>query len=366
MYLAETRTCSVWLDWYEAQLAERVGVRRGSMNIRKNLRSVLSALLLLSSLASLVSSAGVVCPASPPYPPCCVSNEWWSGGWISLAFTGIFLILLFFSLIYMVSVIIVKPEWVVWIKDEFYQVLISVAMIVMLVFILTTVCEVFTTLAGDDPFLIAHNYLNNLVWDQTLNLATTAFQYSVICQMLAAYRMMIGPGSLGTGFMPNAGLKAIAVCFDFIYSFFAGISASLMVQDIGLSIIQSFAFRIMLPLGILFRVFPFLRKAGAFLIALSLGLYVVYPLCFVMNKMIVDSVLPQIVLPPIEANIESWLLTVLSPFLPIALVGLYSLMKSAAFLIPQAVFLPTLNLVITLTFIKNAARVLSQNFEEMI
>ena len=331
---------------------------------------IIPTLLLIGfaylAMMDLVIAANVQCPAAPPYPPCCISREWWEGGWISLAFTGMFIILLFLALVYMISVIIARPEYTVWVKDEIYQMLISVAIMLLLVFVLSIICDVFLTLAGNDPFLIAHNYLNNLVWDQTLNLATTAFQYSVICQMLAAYRVIVGPGSLGTGFMPNAGLKAIAVCFDFIYSFFAGISASLMVQDIGLSIIQSFAFRIMLPLGILFRVFPFLRKAGAFLIALSLGLYVVYPLCFVMNKMIVDSVLPQIVLPPIEANVESWLLTVLSPFLPIALVGLYSLMKSAAFLIPQAVFLPTLNLVITLTFIKNAARVLSQNFEEVI
>jgi len=306
----------------------------------------------------------IICPATPPYPPCCISKEWWEGGWISLAFTAMFILLLTFSIIYMVSVIMVKTEWIVWIKDEFYQILISVAMILLLVFVLSVICEIFVTLAGDDPFRIAHNYLNGLVWDKTLNLATTAFQYSVLCQQVAGYRMMMGPGSLGTGFMPNAGLRAFAVNFDFIYGLFAGISASLMIQDMGLSIIQAFAFRIMLPLGIIFRIFPFLRKAGGMFIAISLGLYVVYPLCFVMNKMIVDSVIPTISLPSLSGMMENYLTVVLSPFMPLALLGLYQLMEQAAFLIPQAVFLPTLNLVITLTFIKNAARVLSQNFAE--
>jgi hypothetical protein len=329
---------------------------------------IIPTLLLIGfaylAMMDLVIAANVQCPAAPPYPPCCISSEWWTGGWINLAFTGIFLILLSFSIIYMVSMIIVKPEWIVWIKDEFYQILISVAMMVLLIFVLSVICEIFVTLAGDDPFRIAHNYLNGLVWDKTLNLATTAFQYSVLCQQVAGYRMMMGPGSLGTGFMPFAGLKAFAVNFDFIYGLFAGISASLMIQDMGLSIIQAFAFRIMLPLGILFRIFPFLRRAGGMFIALSLGLYIVYPLCFVMNKMVVDSVIPTISLPSLSGMVENYLTVVLSPFMPLALLGLYSLMEQAAFLIPQAVFLPTLNLVITLTFIKNAARVLSQNFAE--
>ncbi|MCX6776156.1 MAG: hypothetical protein NT130_04900 [Candidatus Micrarchaeota archaeon] len=326
----------------------------------------ISYILIILFLLCTVRAAGIVCPATPPYPPCCVSSEFWSGGWIYLVFISITLVILLLSVVYMLSKIFVKHEWEIWVKDEMYQILISVVIISTLIIVLSIICEVFTTLAGNDPFLIAHNYLNSLIWDKTLNMATNAFQYSVLCQLLAAFRLQIGPVSLGVGYNQQAGLRAVAVCFDFIYTFCAGISASLMVQDIGLSIIQAFAFRIMLPLGIIFRIFPFLRKAGAFLIALSLGLYIVYPLCFVMNKMIVDSVLPeiQLSLPPLETYVETFLTAIISPFMPIALMGLYTVMNQVAFLIPQALFLPTLNLVITFTFIKNAARVLSQNFGE--
>jgi len=57
-------------------------------------------------------------------------------------------------------------------------------------------------------------------------------------------------------------------------------------------------------------------------------------------------------------------LAIVSPFLPWAILDLMTLMQQAAILLPQAIFLPTLNLVITLTFVKNATRVLSQNFGE--
>jgi hypothetical protein len=317
-------------------------------------------LLLLTNIA-----IAQVC--QPGASTCCISAEWWSGGWIYLVFVGISTIFLFLSIVFMASKIIVKPEWVVWIKDEFYQAIISVVIVVMLIVVLSSICSVFTGVIGADPFNIAHGYLNGLVWDKTINLATRAFQDSLICQLVAGYKTHMGPPSLGTTYSQSIGLRTVATNFDFLYTLFAGLSASLMVQDIGLSIIQAFAFRIMLPLGILFRVFPFLRKAGAMLIALAIGLYIVFPLCFVMDKAIVDTVLKDPVMKGTFITdvstimIEPLVLSIISPFLPWAVMDLVILMQEAAKLVPQAVFLPTLNLVITLTFVKNATRVLSQN-----
>jgi hypothetical protein len=276
------------------------------------------------------------------------------------------------SLIYMASKIFGKREWEVWIKDEFYQTLISVAIVTMLVLVLSTLCYVFQNVVGGDPFITAHNYLNGLVWDKTVNYAITAFQDSLICQIAAGYKTEIGGTSFGTTFNVAAGLRGVATNFDFLYTLFAGLSASLMVQDIGLSIIQAFAFRIMLPLGILFRVFPFLRKAGAMFIALSLGLYIVFPLCFVMDKMIVDSITSDVsftaalinTVADIQNMSESFVFLIIMPWVAFAVIDLMFLMQQAAQLLPQAIFLPTLNLVITLTFVKNAARILSQNLGE--
>jgi hypothetical protein len=270
----------------------------------------------------------------------------------------------------MLSKIFSKPEWTVWVKDEFFQAIISVAIVALLIIIISAICSVFTNVAEGDPFVIAHTYLDNLVWDKTINLATQAFQYSLICQLAAAYKTHVGSKSLGTTFQQGIGLRTVATNFDFLYTIFIGLSASLMVQDIGLSIIQAFAFRIMLPIGIIFRVFPFLRRVGATFIALALGLYIVYPLCFVMNQMIVNAVMPEVsgyfisTSAGLQNIAEGFVLAVISPFLPFALIGIVLLVQQAAQILPQAVFLPTLNLVITITFVKNATKVLSQNFGE--
>lgn len=322
---------------------------------------------MLISIAIADVSFATAC-TNPPQP-CCISGDWQTGGWINLVIVGISLVFVFFALIYMVSKIFSKPEWVVWIKDEFFQAIISLAIVALLVVVISAMCSIFSNVPGD-PFVIAHTYLDDLVWDKTINLATQAFQYSLICQLAAAYKTHVGSKSLGTTFQQGIGLRTIATNFDFLYTLFIGLSASLMVQDIALSIIQAFAFRIMLPLGIIFRVFPFLRRVGATFIALALGLYIVYPLCFVMNQMLVNAVMPEVSgyfisnAAGMQSIVEGFALAVISPFLPFALIGITLLVQQAAQILPQAVFLPTLNLVITITFVKNATKVLSQNFGE--
>lgn len=330
--------------------------------------------LVNTAIAIPAPNSPIVCqpPPAPPLP-CCISSEWWTGGWIYLVFVGISVLLLSLALVYMVSQIIGKHEWVVWIKDEFYQTMISVIIVVMLIIVLSAVCDLFKNISGtgQDPFAIAHTFLDDLVWDKTINLATRAFQDSLICQLVSGYKTQMGPPSLGISYQQSMGLRTIATDFDFLYTLFAGLSASLMVQDIGLSVIQAFAFRIMLPIGILLRVFPFIRKAGAMLIALSLGLYIVFPMCFVMDKVLLDSVMPGIsselawnVNTISSTYMEPFVLVIVSPLLPWAIIELVYLIQQAALLVPQALFLPTLNLVITLTFVKSATRVLSENFGE--
>jgi hypothetical protein len=345
-------------------------VRSGKVDIGDETKIKLLILLLTLSIATTLTQAAGCYAGSGT---CCISSEWETGGWINLITVGISMVLLSFSLIYMVSKIFDKPEWVVWIKDELFQMIVSIVIVTTILLVLSIICSIFNNIIGADPFIIAHGYLNSVVWDQTINFATRAFQDSLICQLIAAYKTHMGPSSLGVTFSQHIGLRTIATDFDFLYALFAGLSASLMVQDIGLSIIQAFAFRILLPIGIIFRVFPFLRRAGAMFIALAVGLYIVFPLCFVMDKGIVDSVINDsgfqtsliVNVAQIQTLITSSIvMSFISPFLPWAILDLMWLMEQAALLLPQAIFLPTLNLVITLTFVKNATRVLSQNFGE--
>ena len=67
------------------------------------------------------------------------------------------------------------------------------------------------------------------------------------------------------------------------------ISISVLVQSSILIFITLTGVTIILPAGLILRAFYMTRKIGGFLIALSIGLYVVLPLSYVMDAMIANS-----------------------------------------------------------------------------
>jgi hypothetical protein len=302
---------------------------------------------------------------------CKLSDEWKSGGWESLCLLTMSIVLTFLSLVYALNVVFKKPEWYIWVKDEFYQAIISFAILIAVFGVTQVLCDVSSSLsysigAGGDPFSIANLYLNDLIWQKTLNLANNIFMLGIYARVSAAYALDLSV----VRWFPSAGLNAIAQNLDFLYAIVIGISGSLLFQSIGLQLIRSFAFRIILPFGIFFRIFPFTRKAGATFIAVALGLYIVYPLCFVMDKLIMDTIITKY--PDLITTFAidyAWFVgTTLATMLIQYNFTVYgparSAMGATASLLPQALFLPTLNLIITLTFINSATKVLSQNFAE--
>ncbi len=171
--------------------------------------------------------------------------------------------------------------------------------------------------------------------------------------------------------------------------------SALLAQQIGLQLIQASAFTVLLPMGILLRAFGVTRDAGSFLIATSVGLFVVLPLTYVMDKMIMEG--PQIGdpgfigTPPVpttqpamcigasegydRAQDHLWWREVYTsgsgypslfnfvnsiPFKPDTLIA--PAMQCIAYAIPQAVFLPALNMIITMAFITSATKFLTRNF----
>ena len=304
---------------------------------------------------------------------CALSDEWKTGGWESLSLFAISTVLTFLSLVYALHVLLRKPEWYIWIKDEFYQAVVSLAILISVIGVVEILCDVTSSLSGlagvsGDPFSIANNYLNDLIWQKTLNLANNIFMLSVYAQVSAAYALDLGV----VRWFPSAGLRAVAQNLDFLYAIVIGISGSLLLQSIGLQLIRAFAFRIIFPFGIFFRMLPFTRTAGATFIAVALGLYIIYPLTFLMDKVVMDTVyanypglITTFTVDP-ALLIGSTLATLIVQYNFTVFAPTVSAMGAVASLLPQALFLPTLNLIITLTFIRTATKVLSQNFARQI
>ncbi|MDD5317303.1 MAG: hypothetical protein PHF51_01065 [Candidatus ainarchaeum sp.] len=303
---------------------------------------------------------------------CTLDSEWTQGGgtWISLALSGIMAIMLFLSIVYMSAVLLSRLDWILWVKDEFYQALISFFIIYLVSSLGVIACTATFSLAGGDPFSAARSYLNDLIWQKTLNVAMELFLLAIYASVAGAFFVPVGAPP--SGFQPLAGLSAINALLNFLFLLASTLFSSLLLQEILLNLAQAVAFKIVLPMGVFFRVFPFLRTAGAAFIAIGLGAYIVWPMLYVFNGAVVASIgdvgfayesasdwgqaggSASVFVGPFAAF--NALRSVIQMFAPMEQV------QKVAILVPQAVFLPLLDLAILYAFIKSMTKVFSQNF----
>ena len=177
--------------------------------------------------------------------------------------------------------------------------------------------------------------------------------------------------------------------------FITPFAASLLVQYLGLQIIHATALTVVLPAGILMRIFPPTRDAGSFLIASALAFYFVFPFCYLINAHVMYylyeeefghemcsgfesqasdylfdskdfySSLGAQMLPSVSndfVNLETT--PVGSPKnTPLGFVGVGGFTNHLSYVIVQAVFLPAVNMIMVVTFVKAGMKFFSQKLD---
>ncbi len=355
----------------------------------KNALVACALVALALALPGCLSAATDAMPGIVTLPPgvsssmikqsCAVSCEWSGVGgacgttlgsslvdipWMQLAFLGVLVVMLALSVIYMASVVMKRVDWLVFVKEEFYQALISAILILVISWFAMGACEVSWAVAGQDPFQAADIYLNNLIWQKTVSYATNFALDSIYLQITAAFFLPMGlpPG----GLRPMAGLDAVAGVYDFMFSITSTIFSSLLMQVIMLKLIQAFMFKIVLPLGIFFRVFPFLRQAGATFIAIALAFYLVMPMMYVLDKAVVEQTEGVAMIDSNSPGLQQkWFgndPNLITYTAELGHVDFFGVVGNLGKLIPQAVFLPALNTVVAYTFMRSMAKMLGQKF----
>ena len=307
----------------------------------------------------------------------------------------VLLILAFITgIVYMLAQFMRRPEWEAWVKIQLYNIMISALLAGAAIWFAGFACGISVWVGGglEDPFTIADDYLNDLF----SNNIKAAISQLVIVQISSEYAasiyLQIGSPSFGMGLAPFPVYKAISNNAQLLMNIAMPFASSLLAQKIGLEIIHASAFTVLLPVGIFLRAFAVTRDAGAFVIAMSIGLFVVLPLTYVMDKMIVEG--PAGTLPPAgqpticvgmsrgydRALDYEWWKQVYSPtsgypsllnFFSRISIGNYGVspdtliapaMQCLGYVIPQAVFLPAMNLIITIAFINALTKVISRGF----
>lgn len=263
------------------------------------------------------------------------------------------------SVIYMMSYMFSRPDWRALAKMEFYQLVVGVVLVVIVMNIAFLACNISYGIAGDDPFKVSQKYLVDLISKSLVPLVTDLYRKAFSGMLWANVIIGIFSCSSYVCLAPWAGYAIFASNLETLATMLSPLIASLIFQKLALDFIRDYMFTYFLPLGFVLKVIPFTRDAGAMMIALALGLYVVFPLTFVMDKVVFDYAEAKYDFdkfcdsPGIPSDTGYYVGGFCKPIVKIGKV------------LPQVVFLPALNLVITITFMRAVQKLLSKDFLEM-
>lgn len=210
---------------------------------------------------------------------------------------GIMLTLGFLIIIYMISKLIINPQVDAWIKNEFWQVFVTVvigAIVILLFHSADSIAQTSGTgtswnttaisqVQGQYDALVRGYYsIGNAYFSLS---RYTGFSYSRTKGMPIVKYWYTDFESAS----PGAGLAPLQ---SQIMQAFNKLSQSLLILMSEIVLLKFIFFAVplyLLPLGLIFRAFPFTRSFGSTLIAISIALYFLFPLSlYVYNDLLVS------------------------------------------------------------------------------
>ncbi|VVC01542.1 Uncharacterised protein [uncultured archaeon] len=291
---------------------------------------------------------------------------------VSLAFMVVLI-----ALFWMAAALFRKPEYESFASVEMHQLAVSVLLFAFIFGGVYLSCwasvraDEFANPGGPprDTFEVSRDYLNFISGSVALPAVISFEGLKLWSQYWGAWTMRWGASVWGTILPGFPSFVVIERVVDFLLLLISPFTASLLVQMAILEVIRGAVLPFVLPAGIVLRIFPPTRDAGAFLIAASLGFGIIYPYTYVIHDHVVRGMLAgdrglsvvgklndpagPMYFPGVVRNIT------LSGLFD-ADVMLFNPMRMLSYLLLQALFLPALSITVTIAFIKSTARFISQ------
>ncbi|MDE1762328.1 MAG: hypothetical protein KGH59_04175 [Candidatus Micrarchaeota archaeon] len=255
-----------------------------------------------------------------------VSNTCALGGlntnnWVGVNLLVIMLALTIASVAYILTGLFLTTQQAArvrgYIRFEYVQAMIGVSVIIAVLALSSIICNVGSQLTpqGQSPFAFAQTYVGNLLFVQGTGLVTQMYTASVQYTVYANVMDFFASSAIGTvnsifgSFFPNLNLPAKiefvpGQAFTSTFNTYSSILtdrytplviatfAMLFLQYLLIPIIQGGALVVVLPLALLMRsmsfVGPRLRDTADQFIAISIALYFIFPLTFVMDQQILN------------------------------------------------------------------------------
>lgn len=258
------------------------------------------------------------------------------------------------SFMFMIGRLLVKSEFEAMAKKELSQLFVALIIAISIIGLATASCGATQALVQDtigegNQFTASTQYLTTLIYKKGIPTIQNLWVSGFILDMLSSLEINSGLPMAGSSlkFSPGKALVPFSKIVNFFAGFFNVFIGSLHAQLILIQLSEAFAMTIMLPLGMVLRTIPGIRKGGSFLMALAFGLYIVFPMTYVMYYAIYNTIDPnfsglvQSELKPLETfKMSSQIIDVLKYF------------DEMAVLIPQATLLALINFTITVSFVE--------------
>lgn len=249
------------------------------------------------------------------------------------------------------------PAMGVWAKDEGFNLLISAFLFIGLTVFFTGTCFIVEDMAGGSPFAAANSYLRGLLQANGQNILKQLSYGSISNQLDATSYLYVGfTPFFGSGVAGRANMRAHSALKEFLIDLYLPILASLNAQMYILQAIEWVGTSVLLPFAFVLRLLPPTREFGNMLIAIFFGLYIVVPTMYaVSGKAFTDITDPA-------ESIESVNPTV-NPFYSYGLDYAGTQGKGTVFYkigstLPQAIFLPNLVIIVTITCVMALSKAL--------
>jgi hypothetical protein len=302
---------------------------------------------LLAFTIALFASCAAAAP--PTYAETCQVQDFVTADSHAMEFISIAFMLTsaMIAIAYMYSKAREDPRTEVWAKDEAFNLVISVFLFIGLLVFFTESCSLAYDYVGQNPFAASRNYLNSLLRANGVNMLRELTYSSISDQLQATWYLYTGiPPFYGTGLAGKANLRAFSAQKEFLIDLYLPFVASLTAQIYIIDAIQWIGAYVLLPFGFVLRLIPFTREFGNIFIALFFGLYILVPTMFAASAGVFSNIVTRPTPECAECTINMFNSYAFeATTTPDANTVFYRIGST----LPQAIFLPNLILIVTVT-----------------
>ncbi len=208
---------------------------------------------------------------------------------------------------YMVAYALSNQMLMAWAKSEFFQVMASTFILGATVGLLFTIqltlaqeinasgaasgipvdlCDTTSISASGVPnchIELAYAYLD-IIYNDASATARDIMAWNTVFILLRGLSLgidLFAPPYFGINLVPLAGLGILSESITTALDIIIKVMMVIKVQQILLNYIETALFPILMVMGLVFRSFFFTRRLGGLLIAIAIGIYLVYPLVYV-------------------------------------------------------------------------------------